>query len=152
MTALTKDEFTAGIAELKESFNTAVGEGFVTSLTTALKEALTPEPIAVETVEAVEGAEGLAKVQEAEVVAEVEIDHADLATKFAESALPVAVMPNVVTALREGKTVAEAIESQVKLREAFAENATVTNVRVIESKQDEGGDLRSRILSAVTAK
>lgn len=146
VTALTKDEFAAGIAELKESFNAAVGDGFVTSLTTALKEALKPEPAA-----AVEVAETtITPVVEA--AAEVEIDHAELATKFAESELPVAVMPNVVTALKEGKTIAEAIDAQTKLREAFAEASTVTTVRITEADRNEGGSLRDKILSTVTAK
>ena len=146
MTALTKDEFTAGIAELKESFNAAVGDGFVTSLTTALKEALTPEPVVAE------AAAEITQVQESEATEEVEIDHAELATKFAESELPVAVMANVVTALKEGKTIAEAIDAQTKLREAFAEASTVTTVQITEADRNEGGSLRDKILSTVTAK
>ena len=143
VTALTKDEFTAGIAELKESFNAAVGEGFVTSLTTALKEALKPEPV-----EAPE----VTQVQESGATEEVEIDHAELATKFAESELPVAVMANVVTALKEGKTIAEAIDAQTKLREAFAAQTVVTNVTITEAERNEGVSLRDKILSTVTAK
>ena len=147
MTALTKDEFTAGIAELKESFNAAVGDGFVTSLTTALKEALKPEPV----VAPVATAE-ITQVQESEATEDVEIDHAELATKFAESELPVAVMANVVTALKEGKTIAEAIDAQTKLREAFAEASTVTTVQITEADRNDGGSLRDKILSTVTAK
>lgn len=149
VTALTKDEFTAGIAELKESFNAAVGEGFVTSLTTALKEALKPEPVPAPAEPA--GEEGGA-VEGEPAADEVEVDHAELATKFAESGLPVAVMPNIVTAVKEGKTIAEAIESQTKLREAFAEASTVTTVRITEADRNEGGSLRDKILSTVTAK
>ena len=147
VTALTKDEFTAGIAELKESFNAAVGDGFVTSLTTALKEALKPEPVVAPGATA-----EITQVQESEATEEVEIDHAELATKFAESELPVAVMANVVTALKEGKTIAEAIDAQTKLREAFAEASTVTTVRITEADRNEGGSLRDKILSTVTAK
>lgn len=150
VTALTKEEFTAGIAELKESFNTAVGEGFVTSLTTALKEALAPAPAGEAVVEAPAATTEITQV--AEAADEVVIDQAELATKFAESALPVAVMPNIVAALKEGKTVAEAIESQTKLREAFAESATITQVQITESDRQVAGDLRSQILSAVTGK
>lgn len=150
VTALTKDEFTAGIAELKESFNAAVGEGFLTSLTTALKEALKPEPVA----EVVEPAvtEPAAVANAAEVKEEVAIDHAALATKFAESELPVAVMPNVIAGIKEGKTIEEAIEAQTKLREAFVESAAVTSVRITESDRAEGGSLRDKILSTITAK
>ena len=147
MTALTKDEFTAGIAELKESFNAAVGDGFVTSLTTALKEALKPEPVV-----APDATAEITQVQESEATEEVEIDHAELATKFAESELPVAVMANVVTALKEGKTIAEAIDAQTKLREAFAEASTVTTVQITEADRNDGGSLRDKILSTVTAK
>lgn len=145
VTALTKEEFTAGIAELKESFNGAVGEGFITSLTTALKEALTPAPA-----EAV--VETPATVVTPVVEATVEVDQAELATKFAESELPVAVMPNIVASIKEGKTIEEAIDSQTKLREAFAANATVTQVQITEADKAAQGDLRSRILSTVTAK
>lgn len=146
VTALTKDEFTAGIAELKESFNAAVGDGFVTSLTSALKEAFKPEA-ATEVV-----AEVTTEVVTEPIAAEVEIDHAELATKFAESELPVAVMPNVVASLKEGKTIAEAIESQTKLREAFAETQSITNVRITEADRNEGGNMRDKILSTFTAK
>lgn len=133
VTALTKDEFAAGIAELKESFNSAVGEGFVTSLTTALKEALVPAPATTEVVEPVTT---ITQVTESEEPAEVVIDHAELATKFAESDLPAAVMPNIVAALKEGKTVEEAIASQTKLREAFVEHQpTVTTVRITEAER-----------------
>lgn len=131
VTALTKEEFTAGIAELKESFNTAVGEGFVTSLTTALKEALVPEPAPTEPAEPAEPVED-------DEGTEPEIDHADLATKFAESELPAAVMPNIIAALKEGKTVEEAIASQTALREAFvAHQPTVTTVRITEADRQE---------------
>lgn len=146
VTALTKDEFTAGIAELKESFNTAVGEGFVTSLTTALKEALVPAPAAE--VVAAEAATVITPVVEA--AEEVVIDQADLATKFAESGLPVAVMPGVIVALKEGKTVEDAIKAQTELREAFAAHTTVTNVQITEADNQAGVSLRSQILAKVT--
>ena len=61
-------------------------------------------------------------------------------------------MPNVVASLKEGKTIAEAIESQTKLREAFAETQSITNVRITEADRNEGGSLRDKILSTVTAK
>lgn len=149
VTALTKEEFTAGIAELKESFNAAVGEGFVTSLTTALKEALTPAP--VEPVEGEEVTTTVTPVQESDAAEEVEIDHAELATKFAESALPTVVMPNVVTALKEGKTIEEAIAAQTALREAFVEQANETTVRITEAKRETGNDLRANILSTLNS-
>lgn len=130
VTALTKDEFAAGIAELKESFNAAVGDGFVTSLTTALKEALKPATDVVEPV-AETAAEVTAPVAEAVAV---EVDHAELATKFAESDLPAAVMPNIVAAIKEGKTVEEAIASQTTLREAFTNHQpAITTVKIVEA-------------------
>lgn len=134
VTALTKEEFDAGIASLKESFSEAVGDGFVASLSTALKEALAPAPAVAEVVEPEAGAE-VTQVTEA---AEVEIDHAELATKFAESDLPAAVMPNIVAALKEGKSIEEAIAAQSKLREAFVEHQpTVTSVRITEAERQE---------------
>lgn len=147
VTALTKDEFIAGIAELKESFNVAVGEGFVTSLTAALKEALVPaEPVTVEGEETTETPVVEAAVEPV-VEAKVEIDQAELATKFAESALPVAVMPGIVSAVESGKTIEEAIAAQVALREAFVTQETQTNVRIIEAERDAGSNLRTSILS-----
>lgn len=151
MTALTKDEFTAGIAELKESITAAVGDGFVASLTTALKEAFTPAPVEAAGEEPIAAVE-ITKVVEAAEEQEPEVDQAELATKFAESGLPVAVLPNIVTAIKEGKTVAEAIESQTKLREAFAQSATITQVKITEADRPAEGDLRSQILSAVRGK
>ena len=134
VTALTKEEFDAGIASLKESFSEAVGDGFVASLSTALKEALAPAPAVAEVVEP----EAAAQATEVIEAAEVEIDHAELATKFAESDLPAAVMPNIVAALKEGKTIEEAIASQSKLREAFVEHQpTVTTVRITEADRQE---------------
>lgn len=134
VTALTKEEFDAGIASLKESFSEAVGEGFVASLSTALKEALAPAPV---TPEVVEGEE-VTPVVEAAPAAEVEIDHTELATKFAEADLPAAVMPNIIAAIKEGKSIEDAIASQAKLREAFVEHQpTVTTVRITEADRQD---------------
>src|SRR5690606_21348733 len=125
-----------GIAELKESFSTAVGEGFVNSLTTALKEALVPAPVTTEVTDTEGAAAEVTQVVEPDAGEEVEIDHAELATKFAESELPAAVMPNIIAALKEGKTVEEAIASQTTLREAFvAHQPTVTTVRITEAER-----------------
>lgn len=150
VTALTKEEFEQGLAKLIESFNGTLTENFST-LSTSIKEALVPEPAAPVEDEpkggSEEGEEGKEKEQEPEEEAEVEIDHAELATKFAESALPTAVMPGVVAALKEGKTIEEAIEAQTKLREAFEEQANVTSVRITEAERNKGTDLRSSILS-----
>lgn len=150
VTALTKEEFEQGLAKLIESFNGTLTENFST-LSTSIKEALVPEPAATvedePNGESEEGEEGKEKGQEPEEEAEVEIDHAELATKFAESALPTAVMPGVVAALKEGKTIEEAIEAQTKLREAFEEQANVTSVRITEAERNKGTDLRSSILS-----
>lgn len=154
VTALTKEEFEQGLAKLIESFNGTLTENFST-LSTSIKEALVPEPAApVEDEpngETEEGEEGKEKGQEPEEEAEVEIDHAELATKFAESALPTAVMPSVVAALKEGKTIEEAIEAQTKLREAFEEQANVTSVRITEAERNKGTDLRSSILSTLNS-
>lgn len=154
VTALTKEQFDEGIAKLVESFNDTLGEG-LTSLSTTLKEALVPEEPEVEKPEgkSTEGDEEKPKEQEQEPKEEegegeeVEIDHAELATKFAESGLPTAVMPSVVAALKEGKTIAEAIEAQTKLREAFEEQANVTSVRITEAQRKTGSSLRDNILS-----
>lgn len=124
VTALTKEEFDAGIASLKESFSEAVGDGFVASLSTALKEALAPAP----------AVEPVVEEPAVEPAAEVVVDHAELATKFAEADLPAAVMPGIVAAVKEGKTVDEAIAAQTQLREAFdAHVPAVTTVRITEA-------------------
>ena len=150
VTALTKEEFEQGLAKLIESFNGTLTENFST-LSTSIKEALVPEPVEPE--EKPEGGteEGEEEEPKAEEKPEVEIDHAELATKFAESALPTAVMPSVVTALKEGKTIAEAIEAQTKLREAFEEQANTTSVRITEAARKTGTDLRSNILSTLNS-
>lgn len=145
VTALTHEEFTAGIAELKESFNAAVGEGFIASLTTALKEAIKPEAV-VEPV--VEAGETVTKVEEAEV----EIDQAELATKFAESGLPAIVMSAVITSVKEGKTIAEAIEAQTAIREAFVEQERATSVRIVEASKEQPVDTRAGILNIFNKK
>lgn len=141
VTALTKEEFVEGIAELKESFSAAVGEGFVNSLTTALKEALKPAEVV----------EPVAEPVAVAPAAEAEIDHAALATKFAEAELPAAVMPGVVSALKEGKTIDEAIEAQVKIREAFTNSTVVTNV-IIKEAHDKPVSLSAGILDIMNDK
>lgn len=150
VTALTKEEFEQGLAKLIESFQGALSEEF-SSLSTTLKEALVPEPVESEDTPVGESEEGKENEQEGEEEAGVEIDHAELATKFAESALPTAVMPNVVASLMEGKSIDEAIEAQTKLREAFVEQANATSVRITEAQRNTGQDLRSNILSIVNS-
>ena len=45
-------------------------------------------------------------------------------------------MPNVVAALKEGKTIEEAIAAQATLREAFKnQETTVTTVRITEAEK-----------------
>lgn len=154
VTALTKEEFEQGLAKLIESLQGALSEEF-SSLSTKLKEALVPEPVEPEDApagESEEGEEGKENEREGEEEAGVEIDHVELATKFAESALPTAVMPNVVASLMEGKSIDEAIEAQTKLREAFIEQANATSVRITEAQRNTEQDLRSSILSIVNSK
>lgn len=148
VTALTKEEFEQGLAQLVESLNGTLTEG-LTSLSTTLKEALVPEEQEPASDVAAAEAEGSneGEEQEEQEEAEVEIDHAELATAFAESGLPTAVMPQVVADLKEGKTIAEAIEAQTKLREAFAEQANITSVRITEAARNTGVSLRENILS-----
>lgn len=155
VTALTKEEFEQGIAKLVESLNSTWADNF-SALSTTLKEALVSEPVGAEENSTEEGSddgseaklvEGDGGNMDGEDEA-VEIDHAELATKFAESALPTAVMPNVVAALQEGKTIDEAIEAQTKLREAFEAQSNSTTVRITEADRTEGLSLRDRVLAA----
>lgn len=136
---VTKDEFTAGLAELKESIATALAEA-ITGMTTDLREAL--KPAAAEVIEPV--AETAPAVEPA-----AEIDHVALATEVAKAELPAEVIPGVVTAVKEGKTIADAVAGQVALREAFKAHApAVTTVRITESAREPEGSTRDQVLAA----
>lgn len=144
MTALTKEEFEAGIAQLKESISAAVGENFVLSLTTALKEALKPAEVTVEGT-----AEVAEIVESAEVVEAVEVDHAALVTAITEAGLPAAVINTVVADVMGGTEIADAIAKQTTLREAFAETSAASNVRIVEAERDAGKSLNEQILATL---
>lgn len=148
VTALTSEEFEQGLTKLIESLNGTLTENFST-LSTSLKEALVPEAVEPEAKPEGETAEEVNT--EGDEKPEVEIDHAELATKFAEAALPTAVMSNVVTALKEGKTIEEAIGAQTAIREAFEAQAMATSVRITEAASKTGKDLRSNILSTLNS-
>lgn len=154
VTALTQEQFEEGIAQLKESIKGALSEsveGLGVTLSTALKEALVPQPVETAATEAVdtEGAE--TKIEEAARPAEVEINHEELMVKFAESQLPVAVLPSVVAKLKEGASIEDAIEAQTKLREAFEEQHKASHVKITEAKQGATGDRRSRVLEILNS-
>ncbi len=161
VTEITKDEFVEGL------------KGLADTLAATMKESLAPllgkaEPAEIK-VENKNPVEANAKVEnegvveaEAEVVetpvaevqqnaAPVEVDLVAVATQFAEAGLPSEVMPNVITAVKEGATVEEAIESQTKIREAFIAQTNNSMVKITESDRNsqEGTPLRERILSAV---
>ena len=127
------------IAELKESIATALAEA-ITGMTTDLREAL--KPAAAEVIEPV--AEAAPVVEPA-----AEIDHVALATEVAKAELPAEVIPGVVTAVKEGKTIADAVAGQVALREAFKAHApAVTTVRITESAREPEGSTRDQVLAA----
>lgn len=142
--ALTKEEFTEGLAKMVESMKEAFAENIET-LRTALKEAEEVE----EKVEAEEGEKEEADADKADAETpepadaeedekkdedEDEVDLEDLTTKFIESGLPSVVMSNVFASVRAGKTVDEAIAEQTKLREAFMEHSmSAGSVRITEA-------------------
>lgn len=144
--ALTKEEFTEGLAKMVESVKEAFAES-VDTLRTALKEAEEVE----EKVEAEEGEKEEADADKADVETpeptdaeedekkdedEDEVDLVDLTTKFIESGLPSVVMSNVFASVRAGKTVDEAIAEQTKLREAFMEHGvSAGSVRITEAAE-----------------
>lgn len=152
VTALTKVEFEASIAQLSESITKTLTEA-VGTMTTSLKEALAPEPVVEATTEVVvEGVTEPAAVEnaeEVEPVAEIEIDHAAVITAIADAQLPSAVVPAVVTAVKEGKTVEEAVAAQTSLREAFVATAQgATHGRLVEAAAPgAAGDIRGQISS-----
>lgn len=159
MTALTEEKFSAGITELKEALSSTFNEDLIASITEAIKGVL-PAVAAVEEVAQVEGAAEVAAAAEtapavvAEVAAPVavEVNHSELATKFAESGLPTAVMDNVITAIKEGKSTEDAIASQVKLREAFAQATPTTYARITEAAGSGNASVGSQILDIFNKK
>lgn len=141
--ALTKEEFTEGLAKLVESVKEAFAENIET-LQTALKESEEKKEQEEATEEVPENTE--ASEEEAEESAEkpedkeedkeeVEVDVVDLTTKFIESGLPPVVMSNVFASVQAGKSVDEAIAEQAKLREAFMEQGSIPagSVRITEA-------------------
>lgn len=151
MTALTKEDFEAGIRQLVEGLTTTIKESL------APVQVATPEPIAETkeelTAAAVETPSAEATVETpaataVEVEDEVEIDHVALATQFAASELPAAVMTNVISEIKEGKTIEEAIKSQTEIKEAFLATATPGSLRIVESDRnhEQAGSLRDRVL------
>lgn len=153
VTALTKEDFETGIASALEGFATKIQE----SLAPLANLAAPAEPVVVNV--ATDAAEaGVVEAPAAEAVveteaeAEVEIDLAEVATKFAAAGLPSEVMPNVITTIREGATVDQAIEGQVKIREAFKAQEVAGTVRIVEagdrSNPQGGTDVRAGILAA----
>lgn len=145
MTALTTEEFAAGLKELGET------------LTTAIKESLQPqpatEPVAAEAVENVPAAETTEVAPSAEaveteaVVPAAEIDVPALVAAITAADLPAAVVPNVVTAVQAGASVEDAIQKQTEIREAFRAQETTTQVVITESDRNQAtGDLRTQIL------
>lgn len=115
MTDVTKEDFEA----LSASVVGAI-ENLATTLTESLAAAA-PAPVEVEVT--VEGEE----VVEAE--APVEIDHVAVVEALRTNNLPAVATAAIIAALKEGKTLEEAVKAQVELREAFtatgAESGTV---------------------------
>ena len=99
--ALTKEDL--------DAFGTSLIEAMAASQT-ALIESLVPkapEPV-VEPVVDVEPA--------------AELDNAAILAAVLENELPAAVLPTIVTSVREGASIADAVAGQVALREAFTAN------------------------------
>ena len=148
VTALTKDEFTEGLKGLAETLTTAIKESLAPVFEAPKVEDVEPTPAPV--VEAPEESEDEAKPDEDEAN-DVEVNLAEVATKFVEAGLPPEVMPSVVTAVQEGKTVDEAIKAQTAIREAFLAQTNSASVRIVESDRGNEGpslSLREKILAA----
>lgn len=119
MTDVTKEDFEAFKAEISTTLS-----GFVDTL----KESLAPAVITpVETAEQKETREA-AEAEAAAKTEEPEIDHAALVEALRTNDLPAVSAGAVVTAIKEGKTLDEAIAAQVTLREAFVTTAPETGV------------------------
>lgn len=118
MTDVTKEDFEA----LSASITSAIS-----GLVDNLKEALKPEVIeeTPEQKEARETAEAAAAAEKEEAV---EIDHAALVEALRTNELPAVSAGAVVTAIKEGKTLDEAIAAQVTLREAFVSTTSESGV------------------------
>lgn len=121
---LTKEDLEAGFATLGAQ---------ITGLVDTLKESLAkPAETEVEKPKVEE--------EEPEKKEEVEIDHVALAEALRNEDLPAQSAGAVIADLKEGKTLAEAIESQTKLREAYVASVETGTVVLKESagKADTG--------------
>lgn len=132
MTAVTKEDFDAFGASIKESLN---------GLVDSLKEALAPKAETDEEKQAREDAEAEALADKsADEGKSVEIDHVAVVEALRTNNLPTASTAPIIAALTEGKTLDEAVKAQVALREAFnaAPEETGIVTKLSESKGKTG--------------
>lgn len=120
VTDVTKEDFDALATKLEASI-TGLSESIVAGITEALRPAeKTDEELAAE----------LAAAQKTD---EVVIDHAAVVEALRTENLPAASAGAVIVALKEGKTLEDAIKAQVELREAFVSTQPETGVVIKES-------------------
>jgi hypothetical protein len=142
VTALTKDEFEAGILKLTEALKGSFDES-ITGLTVALKESLVAPVAAVEPI--------VDPVVDTTVVTEAaKIDHAAILVALSEAKLPNAVIAGVVTSIQEGASIADAVATQVTLKEAFEAEAKANTVRITEAATTSTGTLGAQVLATLS--
>lgn len=118
VTDVTKEDFDALATKLEASI-TGLSESIVAGITEALRPAE-------------KTAEEIAAIDENKTD-EVVIDHAAVVEALRTENLPAASAGAVIVALKEGKTLEDAIKAQVELREAFVSTQPETGVVIKES-------------------
>lgn len=156
MTALTKEDFDAGLVTLADK----LGEKF----TAAIQESLAPqatEPAAPEAPAATEPEAPAAPVQEPAEPTEltepeepetVEVDVTALIQAISDAGLPSEVVAQVVAAVKSGTSVEDAVKEQTAIKEAYLAQTNPGFVRIVESDRQDpkaAGSLRDRVLANV---
>lgn len=151
VTALTKEDFIEGLTTFGDKLTTAIKESLVVAPVAPTVEAPADvvAPVGATTTEpAATVVTPAANAEENEPEAAVVIDHAALATAFATSELPVAVMPSVIADITEGKSIEDAIKAQTVIKEAFRDLDSSNHVRIVEAADGQKTtSLRDQILS-----
>lgn len=152
VTALTKEDFVDGLKTFGETLTTAIKESLVVAPAAPAVEPVVAEVVAPAAPAAPEAvAPATAEVVAPAAVEDepVVIDQVALATAFAASELPVAVMPSVVASIQEGKSIEDAIKAQTLIKEAFRDQDANNTVRIVEANRQAGVSLRDQILANV---
>jgi hypothetical protein len=138
MTDVTKEDLEAGFTALSQSLTAEIGK-----LPALFAEALKVQAPASTEGTSVAGTEGTPSsevvIDTTDSVSEPVIDHAAIIEALRTNDLPAVSASAVIADIKAGKTIAEAVDSQVKLREAYA--ASVSEGGVVRLKESDGGNV-----------